>query len=357
VQSRLLGMFLLGVAACPRPPPPPLDYAAPPHLPAPEAGVYGRHETTSVDPVVASVVGERALDAYLSGAAAGLALAAVGGDETLDSWEIREAAWRAGYAYPVEGARQFIGSPEAPPPPEIQAWLATVDPEADLGLVRARSAQMETWIGLVAHPRVRLGTQPRRVAVGDAVTLPSLPGARYLVAASDGAVRSGTLDAPASVRVDLDGEWLFQVLLGDVPAATFPVYAGTDPPRENLLQSRAHPVVDATTAEEATTDLLASIRDAYGLSLWTRDPILDATAQRLLLEPGANTKSALASLGITDPVHSWGCSAPVVEACLDAVVWEPSERSALLSADYIYFGIAAATGAGKVRLRVVLSGE
>ena len=54
--------------------------------------------------------------------------------------------------------------------------------------------------------------------------------------------------SPATVQVDLDGEWLFQVLVGDVPAATFPVYAGTAPPKENLLPSRARPVVDATGA-------------------------------------------------------------------------------------------------------------
>jgi hypothetical protein len=352
-----LGVLLLGVAACPRSAPPEIDYTAPPRLPAPEAGVYDRYATTSSDPVVASVVGARALDAYLSGAAAGLALAAVEGDETLDSWEVREAAWRAGYAYPVEGVQRFTGPSKAPPPPEVQAWLATVDPETDLGLVRARNAQVETWIGLAATPRIDLGTQPRLVVVGDVMTLPSVRGGRYQVAAPDGDVRAGPLDTPTRVQLDLDGEWLFQVLLEDDPAATFPVYADTDPPRRNLLPSRAHPVADAAEAEEVTADLLASIRDAYGLARWTRDTILDACAQRLLAEPGANTKTVLASLGITDPVHSWSCSASVVEACLDKVVWEPSERTALLSGDYTYFGVAAATGAGKVRIRVVLSGE
>jgi len=337
--------------------PPEPDYEAPPHLPAPEAGVYSRHPTASSDPVVASVLGARPLDAYLAGAAAGLALAAVGGDETLDPWEVREDAWRAGYAYPIEKVRKFTGTPKAPPPPEVREWVASVDPGADLGLVRARSVTAETWVGLVARPRVDLGTQPRLVAVGDVLTLPALAGARYLVADPEGAVRSGTLDAPAPIPVDRGGEWLFQVLLGDTPAATFPVYADTSPPRENLLPRDVHPVADAAEAEEVTAELLASIRDAYGLPMWTRDPILDATAQRLLAEPGANTKTVLASLGISEPVYAWSCNASGVEACLDTVVWKPSERRALLSADTTYLGIAAAMEAGKVRIRVVLSGE
>jgi hypothetical protein len=51
------------------------------------------------------MVGDLAFDRALESASAGLALDAADGTGGLARWELREAAWRGGWPYPVTDAR------------------------------------------------------------------------------------------------------------------------------------------------------------------------------------------------------------------------------------------------------------
>src|SRR5688572_21052334 len=96
----LLAALLLG---CPKPAVEaaitPDQLAAIPRLPAPRAGTYARVPDRPADPVIASLVEKLTWDASLAGAAAGLALDVAEGRSGLHGWEVREAAWDAGYPY------------------------------------------------------------------------------------------------------------------------------------------------------------------------------------------------------------------------------------------------------------------
>lgn len=350
-----LALSLALVAGCPRQAPP-LDYTTPPRLPSPEAGAYGRYATTPADPVVASVLGDHTWDAYLSGAAAGIALAEITGDTSIDSWQIRETLWRAGYAYPIDDARVFRGEPEGPPPPDVAAWLAEVDPAADLGLVRARNALGQTWVGLTARPRLDVGTPARVWSTGDTLTLPAIPGAKWTVSDPDGSARSGPLDGGEALPLDVDGEWVVQVNDAQGIAAWFTVYVDLPPPKVDLLPPAPAAWDDADEAEEVLIDLLHLARDAYDLPRWTSDPILDGAAQQLLDSGVEAAPDLLSSMGVPPPHVAWSCKGRSPEACVERWVWSPKQREALLSTAVTHLGVAVATEADKVRIRVVLSG-
>ncbi len=292
-------------------------------------------------------------DVYLSGGASALALKAARGTP-ITSWELREDLWRAGYAYPVDDVEVFSAEAEGPPPPELGTWLAGVEPSADLGLVRARSAAGEAWVGLVAHPRVDVGTLPRAVDLHATVALPAVAEGKYRIADGNGRLIEGPLDSGWKSTLDSEGEWVFQVTDAKGVAAWFPVYVGLAPPLENLFPPTPSPLGPDVDAQ--VERYLAILRDAYGSAVWRRDIILDASARRLLTDPEATVGSVLRGLGVAEPHQSWGCTAPSVEACLDAIVWDPGQRLPILSADYTNVGIAAAVDGTKVKIRIVLSG-
>src|SRR5690606_27529378 len=86
-------LLLLGACAGKQVDPTP-DWNSTPQLPSPRAGSYARVPATPADPVVAALAAGHRWDESLSGAAAGLALAAVRGEGSLEEWLIREAAWQ-----------------------------------------------------------------------------------------------------------------------------------------------------------------------------------------------------------------------------------------------------------------------
>ncbi len=333
------------------------DWTAVPRLPAATSGTYGRQRTVAPDPVVAHVVGQRTWDAYLSGAGTSLALTGSRGPWTLSPWEVRESAWRAGWPYPIDVAIGFHQQPDTAPPPDLTTWVAGVDPKADLGLVRARSGSRVAWVGLVSTPRVELGVQARAVERGARLSLPEAPGARYRIADADGRLLEGTLEASRAWTLNTEGEWLIEIADAQGVAAVFPVYVGIAPPETSLLPAAPAALVDADTSTAHLARLLADVRDAYGLRAWTPDPILDAVASRLEGSTDASLTRALSSLGLRGASHTWSCEARSVEACLDAWVWDPSRREALLSSTLTHVGITTTLRADKVRTRIVLTGD
>ena len=355
---RLSPLLLVLLAGCPKPShPAPIDYEQSPRLPAPIAGTYGRMSATPSDPVVADIAKGKRWDAYLSGGASALALAAAKAPQAPTPWAVRESLWRAGYPYPVDQVVAFQGPIAVPPPDAVRTWVASVPATSDLVLVRARGTTTEAWVGLVATPRVELGTLPRQLDPGQTLTLPAIAGARYRIADADGRLLEGVLDGGFQVLAERQGEWVVQVLDAQGVAAWFPVYVGIAPPGDDLLPPRPATVHDANDVARVVVTDLASVREAYGAGSWTRDSILDAAASRLEERPDDTLGAVLSGLGLGHPMATWTCTAPSAEACVDAWVWDPTRRGTLLSARLTHLGLAATLEGAKVRIRVVLTGD
>lgn len=354
----LLALLLLTLASCAKQPAQSAQqlYDARPHLPAPRAGTYTRLASKPPDPVIARLVGGLTWDAALSGAAAGLALAALEGDTGMYAWQVREKAWDAGYPYPATRVRLWTTPMKSPPPPDLLEFLRTLDPSVDLGLVRARGDEQDAWVALTASPRLSVGTQPRQVELGHRMTLPAAPGARWVLVDPSGERMAGNLDAPAAVVLDIGGEWLVQVEDAQGVAAKFPVYVDMVPPRLGLLESEGAPTNDDALRERAL-DLLQDLRVVYGLPEWTDDVLLAASARNALRD-GIGDEAALASrLGFRpDRFHAMECRAITVEDCIDRMVWSPGTRSALLSATRLW-GLAARREQPGVRIVALLAAE
>jgi hypothetical protein len=202
-----------------------------------------------------------------------------------------------------------------------------------------------------------LGTLPRVAELGGQLVLPPVPGANYLLADGDGALRQGPLDGGAKITLNLEGEWLLRVFDKSGVIAAFPFYVDIPPPTDNLLPALPTPTPTPEAARSALVDLFAIIRDAYGMSMWNPDPAADIAAQGLLAFSPREASTVVQEMGLSQPVHVWSCTAPTIEACADAVVWDPRQRHPLLSPDFRHFGAATSVEAGKVRVRLVITGE
>ncbi len=322
----------ISFACAPKTPPDPM---LAPRLPSPVAGSYARVPDTPADPVIAALVAKHSWDASLSGAAAGVALAAVAGTGGLERWEVREFAWRAGWPYPVDIIRGWSTSQGATAPAPLVLWLEALDPKADLGLVRARNAQGDAWVALTSRPRVDLGVVPRTFPGGATFVIPAVPGGRYAVADPDGRLWEGTLDVAHPVPLIASGEWLFEVAdkLGVV--ATFPLYVACRPPEHALISAppAGQPIPDQVEA------LLHEAREAFGLNPWRRDPLLDSGA-RALLGGRTDAASLAESVGFSPSRATlWSCTGATVQTCLDSLLFDPRHRPDLL-APTTHFGLA-----------------
>src|SRR5690606_19663189 len=205
-------------------------------------------------------------------------------------------------------------------------------------------------------PRVELGVQPRAVDVGATLTLPEAPDVRYRIADADGRLLEGSLAAQRTLVLNTDGEWLVELSDDEGVAARFPIYVGVEPPTESLLPATPAPLTTAEAATEHLASLLAQIREVYGAAEWSRDPILDAVAIRLEASDAAPLTRILSQWGLSGPSHTWSCEARSVEACVDAWVWDPGRREAMLSGTLTHIGITTAIEGDKVRVRIVLTG-
>lgn len=352
-------LSLIVLAGCPKAAGPTLAddmLRATPRLPAPRAGTYTRLSDTPSDPIIATLVRDHTWDASLSGAAAGLALDALEGRGGLHGWHVRQKAWEAGYPYPVSKVKLWSTPPAAPPPPDLLAFLGTIDRSVDLGFIRARNDMEEIWLVLVAAPRVSVGLQPRQAEIGDALTLPSIPGARYTVVDSAGRLYEGSLEVSQPFTLDVGGEWLFQVADAEGVAAKFPVYVDMIPPELALLEPRDAPLDDAELVDQ-TRAIMGELREAYGLAGWERDPLLEAAA-RATLDGNAPTASHLAARVGFAPDRLWSleCHAVTIEDCIDRLMWNPYHRAALVS-NSRYWGLAARRSQPGVRIVALVGAD
>jgi hypothetical protein len=327
--------------------------SAPPSLPPPQSKVFSRVAATPTDPAVARLVPTTRWDAALAGAAGGLGLEASLGIVSFQPWEIREAAWRAGYPIPVRQARSWSTPVGGEPPAELLEWLATVDEHTEIGLVRARSPEGDAWVALAATPRVSLPPVPREARVGAEVRFPPIPGATVVWSDPVGGLAEASLAADKVIGLHTPGCWLFDVRDAEGVAARFPVWVGMAAPDLRLYALPELPGDPAVRAEV----LLAEVRALGSRPAWTRDATLDLLAARRLNEPDAPLGPALAKLGY-DAEHagSFSCEAPTLEACLDQILWRPEGRRVVLAAHPLS-GLAVDTAGGTVRIAGLVAPE
>lgn len=326
-----------------------------PHLPSPTAGSYTRSAEISPDPPIARLAREKRWDASLSGAAGNLAvqLSNPNGPKALTRWGVREALWRAGYPYNILDAKAWLAQPNGEPPPQLVTWLEQVGPDDDLGLVRSRGHDEDVFVAMRARPPVDLPVIPRQLAIGGSLRLPAVEGGTYAIADANGMLITGDLSGGASIDTPSQGEWLVQIRK-DVPVATFPVYVGIVPPQLTLIDKTVS-IRDANEAVARASQLLANIRGAYGSPPPSRDFMLDAGARSLLEQTDSDATGILTSLGIPrSDAAVWDCQGGTIEVCLDAMIWIPENRRALLD-DTARVGLAAAVDGGGVRLVGILT--
>ncbi len=323
--------------------PPPVDYESTPHLPSPRSGTYARVQAHPADPAIAAAMDGRPWNASLSGAAAGLALdAARDGRCAVEAWRVQEALWRAGYPFPADSASCWTSTSKAPPPPEVSAWLDATPEGSDVGLVRARAASADLWIGLRATPRVTVGVIPRQVQLGYALRLPAMPDATVIAADPDGWLAQASMDEPVTLELDVAGEWMVDLVRGGTLLARFPVYAGMVVPDAPMF-----------TADAADIDgLLDDVRAAYGITAWQRDPLLDAAARAVLR--GDDPASALSSVQAGAEAGGWRCEATTTADCLANIAWDPAARRALVADANRAMGLAVGGTDGAVSIAVVV---
>ena len=127
IYTQILAIALFGVGCGPKAQPSTATnspFATVPQLPNPKAGSYARVIQSPADPAVIAVLGDKRWDASLAGAAAGLALRSADKEGGFSAREIREAAWRAGYPYPISHLAVWQAQPKSPPPADVKVWLS-----------------------------------------------------------------------------------------------------------------------------------------------------------------------------------------------------------------------------------------
>ncbi|MBX2796663.1 MAG: hypothetical protein KTR31_03305 [Myxococcales bacterium] len=354
----MIGLVLAFLFACPKPPPilNPVDWTEPPRLPSPTAGSYARVKDTPPDPGVRQVLGSRDWDASLSGAAAGVALEVVLGRGGLTPPEIREAAWRAGWMYPVQRVQTVGASIGAGPPQALRPLLAGVPSGSDIGLVRARGDQQDLWVLLTSTPRKDLGVFPRQLARGARLKLPAMEGVRFAVADPQGKLSEGHLDVEWSTGADTDGEWLVELRDQGGLLARFPIYVGLVPPDGALLRAGDAPA-NAQEAVAQVQEVLASVRSVYGLRSPQVDTLLQSAVPWVQLNRSLTASEIGARVGVEEgSMWRFDCTADTVEICLDEMVWDPRARPALL-ADQLLLGIGADLAPNGVHVTLLMAKE
>ena len=322
-------------------------FAATPHLPNPRAGSYARVIQSPTDPAVAAVIADRRWDASLSGTAAGLALRSLDDVGGFSRREIREAAWQAGYPYPISHLAVWQAQPKTPPPSDVQVWLSELSQEMDVGLVRARNGTKELWVGLAAHPLIDLGVIPRETALQTPLKLPIIDGAQLTVSSPLGQERQNDLSEPLTVHLDSEGEWLFAITDQSGDLARFTVYAGVAAPSESIIEGPAIPISNDEAAKEAALNILADARQVYGLLTWTEDPYLSSNTEAL---KGGGTAD--------EDAHAyWECTGRTVEDCVDQMLWIPEYRATLLNPDAKYVGVSGRLLEDGVALWLLIANE
>ena len=335
-----------------------VDWEATPRLPSPSAGTYARVQSDPPDPGVRQVLGGRNWDESLGGAAAGIALSLVHRRGQLTAPEVREAAWRAGWPYPVRSVHTAGASSGSPAPQKVKEQLAKIPEEADVGLVRARSDldKQDIWVLLSSIPRKDIGVFPRQLGQGGRIMLPTFDGVQFAVADPAGNLYEGHLSVGWSIEATIDGEWLIEMSDQEGVLARFPIYVNMVPPQLSLL-SAGEPPGNAQVAANQVQEVLSRVRDAYGLRPSQVDTLLQNAVRWAQSEPSLTATSIGRRVGFEDGnLWRYDCTKATVELCLDPLVWDPRVRPYLLASSLL-LGVGADIAPNGVHVTVLLGTE
>lgn len=333
-----------------------IEWAELPRLPSPDAAAYAAADERPRDPLIAALVDGWRHDGSLAAAAAALALPMARGNGGLTRWELREAAWRGGWPFPVTEARAWRSYERMPPPRDLLAWLDALPKDVPMALVRARSDGEDVWLGLHGLETITLGSVPRLAALGSPLTLPAVEGATWLVADPSGATQGGPLDQGARVLLGRTGEWLVWLRRGEEELARFPIHVDTETPQQPILRLDSSPPIDDDDDVAALADtLLAAVRAAYGLPAWTPSALFDAAVARYVEDPRAGSRAVLSAVGYGEAEGiAWACDDVTVQGCIDQWLWDPRRRGQLLSRALDAYGLHARLDASGVHLTLLL---
>jgi hypothetical protein len=355
-RGRWIAVLCILATACPKrvdpaPSLPPNALEEAPRLPSPRAGSYGRAIAQPSDPIVRSIIGNRRWDASLAGTAAGLALAAASDSGGFSRRELREAAWQAGYPWPILSVGVWKADEKSEPPPGVRTWLSQQPAERDIGLVRARGLGKDTWVGVAGEVQIPLGVLPREVTLGHELVLPAHPGATWLTSDGLGALRTGSLDQKASIALDTSGEWLIQIVDAEGDLARFTLYVNDKAPRVGVLPVLEVAVANVNEAHTRAWQLIDIVRDAYGSLPIQRDTLMRNAAERA--RDSGNTDLQTAAAKFAPAPHrasGWSCVAPNLEDCIDQVLWDPKTRLPFVDPAPWSGGIAIRMSPGRVEV-------
>jgi hypothetical protein len=338
----LAGM-VLGCGPKSTPLPPSFDPTAGPVIPAMFAPVYATGHGLPKDPLTAQVALGHKWSESLSGAAAAVGLE-VQSDATLQA--AQHAAHRAGYPYPVRSIS--IGwVPAGDYPDELADGISRILRQGDdLGLARVRTLGKDRWVALIAHPTERLEPIRRERRKGTEVAIRTTSLCRWVLVSPSGTMHTGT--TPDTAMLDEQGEWWLQVRSLNALVASVPLYVDLATPPAPVIDLPGDSVIGPGDAIDLALELMGDIRQAFGVSGFLTDATLQTLAHYPLkqvlddswtLVGGVNRLRGAGFIG--GPVTQVHCSAPTVATCLDAMLQEPVNRSALLNQSYRLVGTAA----------------
>ena len=366
--TRTAGLALIAAVSvgCKKPPePPPRDPAMAPILPAPHGTRYALGEREPADPLVAQLVRQGMLPwvESLSGAATALAL----DDAQLYSLSAaRWAAVRAGYPHPVRHIITGTEPPGALPTELIDALRPLMNIGDHVGLIRARTAQGDRWVALIARPQVDIDSFSREYALRDRLEVTSSGLASWSVVSPSGKTTSGRL--PVQVQLDEPGEWLLEFTASSRDRSqllSLPIYVATKTPMMPLFPpSTDIPMPGPDAIPEHVQDALAEVRAAFALPALQWDHTLATLAGTPVEQVMSGSWDAergerrLRGAGfVGGPVAQLTCTAPNVPACIEQMLGRADDRAALLESGLRLVGAAGQTRVSGVTLVINLSSE
>ncbi len=304
-----------------------------------EAPLYAWSRGASPDAAVARHAEGLPWDEALSGAAAFVALAATQGDPT-DTAQVRWAAFRAGWPYPVdEIVVQVVEQGAVPTPPECL-----------IGLARARGARGDAWVWLTSTPPTPLEPFRREQPLGSTLSLETQDGSPLAVrlAAPDHSV-SGP-----DRTLDQQGEWLVELTAGG-QSWTVPLYVDGPTPADAPFPRVLEAPQGTPDASAQALEVLDELRATFDAGSLERDPTLDKAAARVLEARLQGTELApaaerLGRLGLTGRLAEVSCTGPTVPECLDDLYWSADHRGHLVDSRLAWVGVASSIGPEGVTL-------
>lgn len=296
-----------------------------PKLVAPESAWYITNYGRPNDWLLEKITLNLKWEEGLSGAAGSLAMKHFS-QTNLDPWEIKWAAYRSGYPYPVVAVA--IETTNVDKTPDFINELVS---DQDLGLARARNGASDTWVALIGQPLFDLEPVPRNMERGKITFKPKTPqpDVTFELVSPTGEYSNFILGNGVESILNEVGEWWVQ-FTNSKGSFGFPVYVG-------VPAVATGPDFNTRDSDLLTTiwQDLDSIRNLLGLPLFTEDPILSAAAKSQIQGPRSILPSNMCRASL------WCAPDNDPNSCVKAWFTSAKERSALINPECRLAGMDA----------------